>query len=383
MNEIPKVMILGAGDLGCRVTHELAHSGRRRHVRLVGRDPEATLRAANSARFCALQRGGTARVSHAVTDLTDLDRTAQQIDDLRPDVLFLAVSYQSWWHISTLPEDAYKQLSAANFGPWLPMQLAPVLHAMRAVRAAGSDAIVVNAAFPDAVHPALDAVGLAPHIGIGNVANNVPALRAAAADLLGWDVARVDVRLVAHHYVSHRLSRHGNSKPARLGLGVYCNGEDVTDKVEQSELLGRLPARYRRTGGLAGQTMTAASALSVLEPLIDGRDTQVHAPGPHGMVGGYPVAIESGRFRLLLPAGMDEAEAVAINLSGQRADGITEILQDGTVVFEPASMSVLTNALGYACDKLPLSDVEGRAQEIAARYGRYRARTLERAGVPR
>ncbi|MEU7576193.1 hypothetical protein AB0B50_01105 [Streptomyces sp. NPDC041068] len=379
MNDIRRIMVLGAGDLGRRVFHELAQGDRGRHVRLLGRDPETTLRAANSAGFCALQRGHGAQVSHALTDLTDTDRTAQEIAAFRPDVLFLAVSYQSWWQISTLPEDAFKRLYAANFGPWLPMHLVPVLHAMRAVRAAGSDATVVNAAFPDAVHPVLAAAGLAPHIGIGNVANNVPALRTAAARQLGLDVADIDVRLVAHHYVSHRLSRHGDSGPARMGLSVHYAGEDVTAKADVPELLRWLPADYRRTGGLAGQTMTAASALSVLEPLVDGRDAHVHAPGPDGRVGGYPVAIESGRFRLLLPDGMTEDEAVAINLSGQRADGITEIRPDGTVVFEPAAMGVLTDALGYACERMPLGEAEDRAREIAERYAHFRDRSCERA----
>lgn len=377
MNDIRRIMVVGSGDLGRRVFHELAHSGRGRQVRLLGRNPETTLRAANSGALCALQRGHSARVSHALTDLTDIARTAEQIDAFQPDVLFLAVSYQSWWQISTLAEDAFQRLYAANFGPWLPMHLVPVLHAMRAVRAAGSTATVVNAAFPDAVHPALDAIGLAPHIGIGNVANNVPALRTAAAEHLGWDVTEVDVRLVAHHYVSHRLSRHGDSGPARMALAVYCAGEDVTTKVDIPKLLRRLPADFRRTGGLAGQTMTAASALSVLEPLIDGTDADVHAPGPGGRVGGYPVAIRSGRFELQLPDGMTEDEALAINLAGQRADGITEIRADGTVVFEPESMGVLTDALGYACERMPLSEAEDRAQEIADRYARFRRRTSE------
>ncbi|WP_037772128.1 hypothetical protein [Streptomyces sclerotialus] len=376
-----KIMVLGAGDLGRRVFHELAHATGERHVRLVGRNAEVTLRAANLARFCGLQRGRTPRVDHALTDLTDVARTAEQIAAFRPDVLFLAASYQSWWQISALPEAAFQRLYAANYGPWLPMHLVPTLKAMEAVRMADSEAVVVNASYPDAVHPVLFAVGLSPHLGIGNVANNVPGIRTAAAAQLGRHVADVDVRLVAHHYVSHRLSRRGDSGPARMGLAVLCEGRDVTATVDVPDLLRRLPGEYRRTGGLPGQAMTAASALSVLEPLIDGRDAEVHAPGPGGLVGGYPVAIESGTFRTLLPDGMTEEEAVAINLSGQRHDGISEIRPDGTVVFESASMGVLTEELGYACDVLPLAEAEDRAAEIAERYARYRARVTEQVGV--
>ncbi|GAB2993889.1 hypothetical protein [Saccharothrix stipae] len=371
-----KVMVLGAGDLGRRVFHELAHGPGDRHVRLVGRDEDATLRATNLTRFSSLQRGYGASVDYATTDLHDVGRTAECIAAFDPDVLFLAASFQSWWVITTLPHDAFQRLYAANYGPWLPMHLVPVHKAMRAVRLAGSRAVVVNAAYPDAVHPVLNAVGLSPDVGIGNVANNVPGIRVAAADRLGVPVREVDVRLVAHHYVSHRLSRAGDSGPARMGLTIAHGGADVTDRLDVASLLKSLPLEYRRTGGMPGQAMTAASGLSLLEPLADGRDALVHAPGPGGLAGGYPVAVADGRIRTALPDGMSPQEAAAINLSGQVQDGITSIEPDGTVHFEPSTMAVLTAELGYECRSMPLAEAEGRAVEIGERFEAYRIRVL-------
>lgn len=378
MNDMRKAMVIGAGDIGRRVFHELAGSARPRQLCLVGRDEEVTLRAANMARFCAVQRGYAPDVSYAVTDLSDVSRTAEVIADAAPDVIFLAASFQSWWVITTLPKQAFESLYAANYGPWLPMHLVPVRKAMEAVRLAGSDAVVVNAAYPDAVHPVLTAVGLAPMVGIGNVANNVPGIRAAAADELAVDVAEVRVRLVAHHYVSHRLSRHGDSGPAEMALEITHRGRDVTARLEAAALLKRLPAQYRRTGGLAGQVMTAASALTVLGPLLDGTDALVHAPGPIGMIGGYPVRIEAGQVHLDLPAGLSEQDAVAVNVSGQRGDGIAEIRADGTVVFEDSAMAVLARELGYDCTEMRLSEADDCAEEIASRFAKYRARLGER-----
>ncbi|WP_406148857.1 hypothetical protein [Streptomyces sp. NBC_01012] len=375
MSNARKIMVLGAGDIGRRVFHELAHSPGARHVQLVGRDEETVLKAANLTRFCSVQRGHTTDVSHAGTDITDVARTAERIAAFAPDFIFLAVSYQSWWVISTLRQDAFQRVYAANYGPWLPMHLVPVMKAMEAVRLSGTQALVVNAAYPDAVHPALAAAGLSPDIGIGNVANNVPGITTAAADELGCSTADVEVRLVAHHYVSHRLSRTGNSGPAGMGLGIRLGGRDVTAGLDVAALLDRLPGRYRRTGGLPGQTMTASSALSVLEPLVDRRDAVVHAPGVDGMIGGYPVAIEDGKFRVLLPDGMTADEARAINASGQLHDGISEIRADGTVVFEPSAMAIMKEELGYDCPDMKLSEAEGRAQEIAERFGAYRDRT--------
>lgn len=75
---------------------------------------------------------------------------------------------------------------------------------------------------------------------------------------------------------------------------------------------------------------------------------------------------------------MTEPEAVAVNLSGQVRDGITEIRPDGTVHFEPEAMSVLTQELGYECLELPLSEAEARADELGKRFAAYR----QRMGLP-
>ncbi|MGH8921974.1 MAG: hypothetical protein ACRD0H_27135, partial [Actinomycetes bacterium] len=194
-----------------------------------------------------------------------------------------------------------------------------------------------------------------PHIGIGNIANNVPGIRRAAADLLATDVHRVDVRLVLHHYVSHRLSRSGDTGGADMALRILHDGVDVTEQTDIRAVLSALPGRYRRTGGRDGQVMTAASALSVLEPLIDGSTALVHAPGPGGRVGGYPVALSAAGIRLALPADVSEPEALAVNLDGQRADGIAEIRADGTVAFEESAVDVLDRELGYHCAEMPLN----------------------------
>jgi hypothetical protein len=366
-----KIMIIGAGDLGRRVCGELAHSDRQWRIRLVGRNQDAVQRQVNLIRFSALQRGYDSRVDYALTDLNDIAQTAEVIADFVPDVVFLAASLQSWWVIGALPAERFQRLYAANFGPWLPMHLVPVHKAMQAIRAADSQAIVVNAAYPDAVHPVLAGVGLAPHVGIGNVANNVPALRYSAGAVLGIAPVEVDVRVVTHHYVSHRLSRTDDIRPSQLRIAILAAGRDVMPDVGLIPLLKPLTTDFRRTGGLVGQAMTAASALSVLVPLLEQREAVVHAPGPLGLPGGYPVVVGPEPVRLALPPGMTEAEAVAVNQSGQIDDGIRTISDDGSVLFEESAMDVMRGELGYHCLKMSLSEAEGRARELGARFARY------------
>lgn len=373
MSDEPVVLVVGTGVIGGRTLYELAHTPGRHRLHLVGRDPEKVSGLVNMVRFSALQRGLRPDLGHSVTDIDDVDQTAEIVARVRPDVIFLAVSRQSWWVTSTLPPDQFEAIAEANFGPWLPMHLAPVVSIMTAVRAAGSSATVVNSAYPDAVHPLLHESGLAPHIGIGNVANNVPALRTIAADLLQADYDQIQLRLVAHHYASHRM-RFGHTGGAPVGLQVLHGGADVTGEVPIERLLSRLPGPYRRTGGVAGQAMVVASALSIIEPLVSGAHTCAHAPGPLGLPGGYPVVIADGEVSLDLPDGTSRAAATEINRAGQRLDGIANIAA-GHVEFEAEAMAVMRRLLGFHCDGMHWSEAAVVAADLAGRFDKFRQST--------
>ncbi|QXJ25865.1 hypothetical protein AGRA3207_007429 [Actinomadura graeca] len=370
-----RIMVVGAGTLGTQVLQGLAHSSSPRTLSLVGRSEESVVRAANLACLSAVQRGYAPEVGYAICSLDDIAHMAENISQFEPHIIFSSASLQSWWFINNLPKDKFERIYSANFGPWLPMHLAPVAKLMQAVRMAGSGAFVINAAYPDAVHPALKGAGLSPHLGIGNVANNVPALRVIAAERLGCGVERVQVRFVAHHYVSHRISRMGDANPRTFHLTVQCDGHDVTPGVDVGTIFKPLLVKYRRVGGLAGTFMTTSSALSVLEPLADGTASEVHAPGFDGMHGGYPVRLNAGRAELDLPGGVTPSAAREINIIGQREDGIADIDGNGYITFEEASMQVMQDELGYRCPKMHWSEADGWARELAARYRAYAPQT--------
>lgn len=108
--------------------------------------------------------------------------------------------------------------------------------------------------------------------------------------------------------------------------------------------------------------------------LCSGDHQVVHAPGPDGLVGGYPITIQGSRVVLQLPESLTLAEAQSINSIGQQFDGIERIASDGTVHFAPREMSVLKKHLGYECRTMPLSEVDHWASELRARYAEYKRR---------
>jgi hypothetical protein len=362
------LMIVGMGDLAGLVLNLLAQEPVSRIV-LASRNVDEMNRRKNLALLFAAQLGRYPRIDCVPIDLADEAATAEAIARVRPDVVFNTATLQSWRIITQLPTTTFQALDEAQFGPWLPMHLSLVRRLMRAVKASGHDPVVVNAAFPDAVGPALQGAGLAPTVGVGNVANVVPALRGAIGLLADVPLESVQLRLFTQHYLSHRVPAAGDSGGAPYFAQAESDGR-VLD-VDFEAAFGLVKSRFQRTGGAFRQMITAASSVSVLRPLLTGEPARAHAPAPGGLPGGYAVRVENGSVSLDLPPGLTREAAIALNEDCQRFDGIDRIDPDGTVHFTPREMAIMTRMLGYECLRMPLDEVDDRAAELGAKYREF------------
>lgn len=370
----PLIMLVGMGDLSARVLTMLLDDPATSRVVLAGRNTEAIRRRGNLALFTAANLGHHGSVDVEHVDLRNVEATARTLARVRPDIVFTGASLQSWRVITQLPRQVFEELDEAQFGPWLPMHLTLNHLLMQAVRAAGIDARVVNAAFPDAVGPVLGKVGLAPTIGVGNVANIVPALTHGSAHLLGVHPREVEVRLTAQHYFSHYVPRFGDAGRGAYHLGVSVAGRDRSDEIDHRALFAQLDNRLKRLGGVDGQLLTASSAVRVLRGMATDSGVLAHAPAPGGLPGGYPVRIHRDGGRVDLPGGLTLQEAVRINEDCQRADGIDRIDDDGTVHFTEREMSVMRRLLGYDCPSMKLGDCAEWADELGRKYREFAAK---------
>ena len=364
----PSIMIIGLGDLGGRVLDSIIRWPNSNCIIVGARNRDAARRRVNLALFSAQQIGFDPIISVETVDLHEIDRTAETIARVKPDIIFNSATLQSWRIITELPPDVFKELDEAQFGPWLPMHLTLMWKLMQAVRRSGIATAVVNSAFPDATNATLARAGLAPACGIGNVANVIPALRNSAASQLKAPVRRVQIRMVAQHYISHAIPRFGSCGDAPAHIQVLLDGEDVTGKINRHALLLALTGPLKRMGGREGQTLTAASATLLLRAMTTDSGEVVHAPGPNGLPGGYPVRFDGLSPTVVLPNGLSLEDAIKINERGQRADGIESIAADGTVRFTSREMAVMTDMIGYRCEVMPLSECEQWAQELGSKY---------------
>jgi hypothetical protein len=193
--EAKRILLIGAGHLGMRVIESLLRSPGPHCYVIAGRDGERTRRTVNMFRQYGSAFGESVHLEPATLDVSNIDATASTIAELAPDIIFSSVTLQSWWAVGTLPDELAEPLAPACVGPWLPMHLTLVYELMQAVRAAGCQALVVNASYPDVTHPLLATAGLAPHIGIGNIAIPLVGLRLHIAERDGVPIDRVQLRV--------------------------------------------------------------------------------------------------------------------------------------------------------------------------------------------
>lgn len=358
------IMMIGMGDLGGHVLEMLVRAPGARRIITADINEDWGYRKTNIAAFGASQLGLFPKLEFTKIDLYNIDQTAEIITKYKPDIIYSAVTLQSWWVINTLPPEVFEELDKARFGPWLPMHLTLVYKLMQAVQQTGLDIKVINSAFPDATHTILDKVGLAPTIGIGNVSNIVPAIRSSIAYRLARPMKDVTVYFFAQHYVSHYLPRFGTTGGAPYYLKAVVDGENVTDNLNIDEVFADIPTRFRRAGGREGQILTASSATAVILAMADDTGDLVHAPGPNALPGGYPVRTDREGTRVILPKDLTLEEAIRVNEEGQRYDGIDKIDDDGAVTYTENSVAVMKKVIGWDCPKMKLEESEEHSREL-------------------
>src|SRR5579859_2908802 len=360
-----RVLFVGLGNLGAQVLDLFVLRAKGEHQFLVGgRNLDALGERCRWTASAALQLGFSVQVDATFMDVCNIDQTAQTIAIFKPDVIFSSVTALRSAVISQLPRPLFERLKEARGGPWMPTSLVLVSKLMQAVKETGLKMIVLNTASPDNAHAVLEKVGLAPTSGIGNLAIAIAPMKQAIATQLHRPLEQVEVRFFAHNYAFQRL-RGGTIDGAPFHLTVFVNGEDVTTQLDLTALLSTLPLTLEHE---YTQLLTAATAATIFDVLTTKTATIVHAPGPNGLPGAYPVHMGKQGLEVVLPQGLTLEDAIRINQEGQRLDGIEKIDPDGTVSFVEENMAILKQVLGYDCRHMPLSEVEYWAQELQARY---------------
>ncbi|WP_256840572.1 hypothetical protein [Ornithinimicrobium faecis] len=312
-----KVLLIGAGGVGTRLAAEVAALAGVSELVLAGRS-EARL--ATAQRSCQAQVPG-ARVRGLPLDVGVVERTAEVLAAESPDVVVMCASLRSAWDLLGRSDEQATAITRAGLAVRLPYMVTLPLALMRAVKESGITAPVANLCFPDVTGPVLATQGLAPTVGLGNVGM----LLLRAAEAAGLDPRRDLIRVVGHHAQMFTAAQ-GIRPPA---------GEDTPrtylgDPPRRADDLPYRPAA--RQPGSDFDALTVAASTPVIEALLpDAAPLRWSVPAPEGLPGGYPVRLQGSTVTMDLPDDITVEEAVALNSTWARGDGIQEILPDGTV----------------------------------------------------
>jgi hypothetical protein len=354
---VSTVVIIGAGDLGERLTAALAGTRSVSRVVLAGRSRETVEAIAGT-----IAAASDCLVEGAVVDASNEDAVAQLLVRTRPELVVQCASMRSPWALAGREDAAARTILGAGFALRLPYQLPIVLAVMRAARAAGYDGPVANLSFPDVTGPVLRALGLAPTVGLGNAGMILRRvrreLRANAAD-----AALPLVRVLAHH-AQLPGSMHGEQPADPAARARVHLGEEGT---RADALAYRGP---RLASGMRLNAITTAAAMPVLEALLPGGPSlRWSTPAPAGLPGGYPVRIAGGAVSLDLPPGVSDADAIAYNERAARGDGIERIDAHGTVHYTAECRQAVAQLAPELASPLAVGEVLERAALLDAVLG--------------
>ncbi len=365
-----KILLFGLGGLG-RVTLEyLARLPVVGEIIVGSRNVSRGEARCNLARLTAAAQGFFPKIRFIPLDLTEIKQVAEILVQEDPDVILTTATRMTWWLPDLLPKEARRQLDQAGFGVWLPIHLDLSMRLMEAVSQANFQGNTLIGPYPDVACPVLAAIGMTPTCGVGNLAEIVPKIQLRAANLLSVGPGKVEVSLVAHHALeNYTYSDHGRApeKSARppYYLRIMNGGVDVTSELDLTELLF---SSYPIPDGPETHALTAGTTARLVSALLTEGTHRVHAPGPRGYPGGYPIVFQNGSLQISLPPDITLDEAISINTVSHPFDGINRIEPDGTVVFKPESAEVLRSLFGYSCSRLPPAEVADRATELIARF---------------
>lgn len=372
------ILVVGIGAVGEWATEFLARTPDVKSLGIADVDRRRGEAIALRTSVGALHQGYSPRLSFHQLDLTNVDETASLIEQLRPKViLHLAALLSVPTMAQSLPSHIFKGLRTVGFGAFLPLHLFLTLKLMQAVKQVSEPPDVIDAPFPDFVNPVLATAGLAPLAGCGNVNLIAGLTRLLVAHDRGVNANDVHLYFISSHSVNESFLRDGNPGTAPYYFRAYISGVDVTNELDVEKILGEASARL---GGVPTVAHTAASAVQVVMSLLRGDRMHLHAPGPNGLPGGYPVRLHSGHAEVLLPPELPLEEAIRINQAGLQVGGIEKITSDGTVYHTQAAAEFMQQHFGYDVPSFHLQETESLAYELLRRFKQAFATEGKEAG---
>ena len=290
-NRKARIMIIGLGSVGNYLLDYLMSTGDENiEIIVAGRSYDKLEMDVNIVKIASLIRrqNKTKITIDASLDLNDVNTIKNIISKHQPDIIVNSSRAYSGLK--------YGSISWSNFrayGIWTPLSIKYTKNIMEAYAQTGSNAIVINTSYSDAVIPWLKSAGkVYPDFGSGNVNHLVPRIKLALAaknNIADW--WNIDITYAVAHFHDVVISKEGQTEGVEQLICAEYNGKklEVTAEIFAACKIA-MPVDQKRN------MMNASSNFEIIQGVLnavrDGKKTKVHCPGFDGNIGGYPVVID-------------------------------------------------------------------------------------------
>jgi len=362
------VMMFGIGELGGWVLEFLARSpGVGTIITCDAREDWGHMKT-ESAPIGAVQEGHNKTITFEKCDVNNIDATAELLRKYNPDMMYSALTLCGWLELRFIPHVIGPKFWKAT-SCLIPPQTLLISKLMKARKEAGITAPVLNNSSPDAVNVMLWRNGLGPLLGGGNIDLIVGEIRRKVSIVETVPIRDVIVYLIAEHAVLPQGPYvRGTKVSAPYFLKIAIGDKDITSQFDvdslilESPLMGSLPSH---TSQINHPSIASSSVKNILA-VINDTNLFTHAPGPNGLLGGYPIRINAKGVKIELPKEITLEEAIKINVDGIKHEGTEEIKEDGTLVLTDEAYIVQRELYGLDLREYKFADIEDIAKTMAA-----------------
>lgn len=289
--KVLKVAIIGLGSVGNYLLNYLNKWDEENIEIYIGcRNIEKAQKDVNISKVASLIRDNkTKNIYIKSLDLDDVESIKKFFDEINPDFVVNSSRVYSGLKYGSI---SWKNIRA--YGLWAPLAIKYIKNIMEAHKLAGSNSIVINTSYSDAVIPWLKSAGQNyPDFGSGNLNHLIPRIKMGAAEIIGEkNPSNIDVILATSHFHDVVISKEGQIEGVSPLIKILYNGKEVN--VDMNEIWKRcaieMPVDAKRN------MMNASSNFEIIRKIVTALKTKtnqiIHTPGVVGNIGGYPVLIE-------------------------------------------------------------------------------------------
>lgn len=287
-----RIMIIGLGSVGNYLLDYLVSvADENMEICVVGRNENKMESDVNIVRVASLiRRQNRCQISiDSSVDLNSIELITKAIERFAPDIIVNSSRAYSGLKYGSI---SWKAVRA--YGIWSPLSIRYTKNIMEAYEKAGSDAIVINTSYSDAVIPWLKSANKAyPDFGSGNINHLVYRFKLAAGNILSIkDYWNIDITFAVSHFHDVCISKEGHTDGVKMLIDIKYHDNQLLLGID--EIISRcnipMPVDAKRN------MMNASSNFEIIQAILgavrDGKRTKLHCPGAFGEIGGYPVIID-------------------------------------------------------------------------------------------